>query len=129
MTETQDGFWNEERLRTLLRILPDGIFTVDMSGRVTSWNPAMERMTGIAASEAIGRPCSQLACEQCPGGPPHCGVFQMGAVEAAECTLRRADGSVVHVLKNACVMRDEQGQPIAALEALTDVTSLKVARD
>lgn len=32
----------------------DGIFTVDAQGRVTSWNPAMEAITGHSAKEIVG---------------------------------------------------------------------------
>jgi len=38
----------------LLELMPDGVFTLDETGHITSWNPAMERITGYAAEEAIG---------------------------------------------------------------------------
>ncbi|MBI4261121.1 MAG: PAS domain S-box protein, partial [Actinobacteria bacterium] len=38
----------------------DGIFTVGMDGLVATWNPAMERITGFAADEAIGRDLEAL---------------------------------------------------------------------
>lgn len=33
----------------------DGIFTMDEAGRIRSWNPAMERITGIKTADATGR--------------------------------------------------------------------------
>jgi PAS domain S-box-containing protein len=34
----------------------DGIFTLDRRGRITTWNPAMEAITGYAAGEMVGAP-------------------------------------------------------------------------
>ena len=38
----------------------DGILAVGPDLRVTSWNPAMERITGRGAAEALGRPCCSV---------------------------------------------------------------------
>ncbi len=39
----------------LLRSSPDGIITFGTDLAVTAWNPAMEKLLGIAAAEAVGR--------------------------------------------------------------------------
>jgi signal transduction histidine kinase len=39
--------------------LPDGIVVADQCGRVTVFNRAAERLTGLAASAALGRPLAQ----------------------------------------------------------------------
>jgi PAS domain S-box-containing protein len=38
----------------------DGIFVVSPAGAVQSWNPSMERITGLGRSEALGRDCKEL---------------------------------------------------------------------
>jgi signal transduction histidine kinase len=35
----------------------DGIFVASQEGRIVSWNPSMERITGIAREDALGRSC------------------------------------------------------------------------
>ena len=35
----------------------DGIFVVSHEGRIVSWNPSMERITGVARDQALGRSC------------------------------------------------------------------------
>ena len=50
----------EEDLLRILDNLPDGLFTMDKEGRVTYFNPAAERITGICATDAIGMHCRQL---------------------------------------------------------------------
>jgi PAS domain S-box-containing protein len=44
-------------LADILDSSSDGILAVASDLRVTSWNPAMARLTGTSAEEAIGRPC------------------------------------------------------------------------
>ncbi len=48
---------SEERLRLLLESVQDyAIFTLDRSGRVTSWNEGARRLKGYTAEEIIGQP-------------------------------------------------------------------------
>jgi len=37
-----------------------GVVAVDMADRVEGWNPEMERLTGIAREQAVGRPLAEL---------------------------------------------------------------------
>ncbi|HEU5264773.1 MAG TPA: PAS domain S-box protein, partial [Gaiellaceae bacterium] len=38
----------------------EAVYACDWHGRVVSWNKALEQLTGIAASESIGRPCWEV---------------------------------------------------------------------
>ena len=38
---------------TVLRCVADGVFTVDCNWRITSFNKAAERITGVPAEEAV----------------------------------------------------------------------------
>ncbi|HCF06343.1 MAG TPA: hypothetical protein DEU72_08970, partial [Desulfomicrobiaceae bacterium] len=53
------------RLRALLtRIvdsMPSALITVDVQGRVTQWNRRAETLTGISATQALGRPLVEVA--------------------------------------------------------------------
>ena len=44
----------------ILDSVNDGVFTVDESWRITAFNPAAERITGISREEAIGRRCCDV---------------------------------------------------------------------
>lgn len=44
----------------ILESISDGVFTVDMEWRVTSFNRAAEEITGVSRKEAIGRRCSDV---------------------------------------------------------------------
>ena len=53
---------------TVLRCVADGVFTVDTEWRITSFNRAAERITGVPVERAIGKRCSEVLhsdlCEQ-----------------------------------------------------------------
>ncbi|UCD80207.1 MAG: PAS domain S-box protein [Desulfobacterales bacterium] len=44
----------------ILESISDGVFTVDMQWRITSFNRAAEEITGVPRREAIGRHCSDV---------------------------------------------------------------------
>ena len=45
--------------------MADGVFTLNDKGKITSWNPSMERITGYTAEEAIGKNCMMLDFSRC----------------------------------------------------------------
>jgi PAS domain S-box-containing protein len=48
------------QLEEIIAHTSNGIFVVDRSGAIVSWNHAMENMTGFAADEAIGREADEI---------------------------------------------------------------------
>ena len=112
--------------RLLLETMADGVFTLNEKGKITSWNPSMERITGYGAAEAIGKPCMFLSFSRCfsntcPTGINQCGIFEQSAVDAKECFLRHKDGHDVSVVKSARTVR-EQGFIKGVVETVTDMT-------
>ncbi len=51
----------KQLLERLINSSLDGIFAFDRDGFITVWNPGMERIFGVSANEALGRPASK-AC-------------------------------------------------------------------
>jgi PAS domain S-box-containing protein len=50
-----------ECLRIMVEMHPDhAVYLVDEAGRIASWNPAAERLTGYTAEDALGQPLSML---------------------------------------------------------------------
>ncbi len=54
---------SEARTRSIVDAAPDAFITVAEDGRLLSWNCAAERIFGVPASEAIGRPAADLLYE------------------------------------------------------------------
>lgn len=50
-----------EWLNGILRHLHEGVIAVDMHGRIQSVNPAMERLLGLEAGAALGKPVQEVA--------------------------------------------------------------------
>lgn len=110
----------EPNLATLLSELAAlAYFRVDADRNVVEMSPAMERLTGFAASEILGRSCLRLhRCEDCLGG---CGVFDDGFVRDRCVRLHRADGSTVDVTKSGCLYFGADGEIAGALEVVRPV--------
>jgi PAS domain S-box-containing protein len=53
-------FESEIRAGAILNATPDGIVISDTEGKITSFNPAAERLFGYTAPEAVGSPVHQL---------------------------------------------------------------------
>ena len=58
-----------------------------------------------------------------------CGIFQHGSVDGIECHLRHKDGYSVPVLKNARLVKNNDGESIGVVETVTDLTELKQTKE
>ena len=59
--------WNAQFIGHIIDSMADGVFTLDGQGHITSWNYAMERISGYPADEAMGKTCQLLQCSRCFG--------------------------------------------------------------
>jgi two-component system, NtrC family, response regulator HydG len=122
--QTLNRYW-----KTVVDIIHDGVMIVDVRGTIVSANNALTQITEYSQTELIGQPCSILKCSSCEKmfertGQHWCLLFRSGAITMRKCTLTRKDGSLVHVMKNASVIHDENNQVVGAVETLTDITEL-----
>jgi len=125
--------WDQRFISHIIHSMADGLFTMDSSGQISSWNKAMERISGYTAQEALGNRCDILRCSRCfgkncPADIKKCGIFNQNFSEAKECQLQHKDGHDVSVIKNASVVRDETGTILGVVETVTDLTELNQAR-
>jgi len=49
-----------DRFEAVIHSISDGVFTVDKDWRITCFNRAAERITGIMRSQAMGRKCHEI---------------------------------------------------------------------
>ncbi|MBN2062073.1 MAG: sigma 54-interacting transcriptional regulator [Deltaproteobacteria bacterium] len=117
----------------LLESMADGVFTLDEKGKITTWNPSMERITGYPAEEAVGQHCTLLNFTQCfqkscPTDIGECGIFKYGRLDGRECFLRHKEGYDVPVIKSARLVKDANGSIKGVVETVTDLTELEKAR-
>jgi diguanylate cyclase (GGDEF)-like protein/PAS domain S-box-containing protein len=112
----------------LLDEVADGICFVDTERRVTYWNRAAERLTGVPAWSILGHCCGEGRLVHCDGkgkvccrsGCPLSAVMHGSEMESQELFVRCTDGSRRPVVVTATPVRDEQGNIIGAVEIFRD---------
>lgn len=124
LEEEYSQYW-----QTVVHTMLDGLMVVDPDGIILSINDAMEQLTGYHKDELIGESCEILDCDVCfgtraLGGDRHCALFKDGQVRHRKCVLKKKDGSPLHVLKNAAILRDKDGVVVGGVETLADCTEL-----
>ncbi len=115
--------------KTVVNTIQDGVMIVTPEGRIVSVNQALMDITGFSREELLGAPCSVLGCSTCEiargaAGCHWCAMFQRGELHKQHCEIIRKDGSRVHVVKNASVLKDENDAVIGAVETVTDISDL-----
>lgn len=117
-------YWKE-----ILDTMNDGLAVIGPDGSILMVNRALERMTGYARDELIGSSCALFNCDTCEiarsaGKGKWCSLFDRSYLTNKRCLLMRKDGSYFLALKNASVLKDNDGQLIGAVETLTDISEL-----
>lgn len=102
---------------------------IDTEGTILLFNRAAEQITGYRKEDVIGKECSILDSDTCvvlteSGRQRDCQLSKLGAIHNKKCRIRAGDGRSVYLLKNAVVLKDDDGQIIGAVESMTDITSL-----
>ncbi|MBI5559107.1 MAG: sigma 54-interacting transcriptional regulator [Deltaproteobacteria bacterium] len=114
----------------IFETMTEGLMLIAPSGKILYVNKAMENLLLYEGRELIGRSCDILECDSCSvlkkrGKGKYCTLFRQGEVRNLKCILRRKDGSPATVLKNATILKDENGAVVGAVENLTDLSSLE----
>jgi len=101
----------------------------DVSGKVTRFNPAFERLTGYAAKEVIGRRFEILF----PANTKEISLDRIRKIltaEFVEIPILRSDGSTRIVLWNSATIYAEDGKtPVATIAQGLDITERKRSED
>ncbi len=115
--------------KTIVDTLQDGLMVIDVEGNILAANPAAERLTEYSADELIGSNCRILNCTGCElygrgPGKDWCSLFEKGEVRAKKCLITKKNLRAAHVLKNASVLYDADGEMIGSVETLTDISEM-----
>ncbi|MBI5670563.1 MAG: PAS domain S-box protein [Chloroflexi bacterium] len=87
---------SETRFRQFVELSSDGISLVDEQGRIILWNSALERITGIAAADALGRFIWDVQYELVPD-EVRTPAFRMQAQLMTQQILEQTNLSNLHV--------------------------------
>ncbi len=111
----------------ILDSINEGVFTVDRDWRITAFNRAAERITGVRRSQAVGRPC--------------CEVFRASICENA-CALRRTlstgkpivnatahivgqSGQRIPIRISTAILKSTRGQVTGGVETFQDLSQVE----
>jgi methyl-accepting chemotaxis protein len=136
---------NPDFVMSFIENMAVALFVLDRDGKVVVWNEACEKLTGLKAAEVLGtrdhwkgfypvaRPC--LADLALKGGGAEVGALYaahdkqasaQGRMKAQNwCDLPR--GARCYLAIDACPIRDPDGQVIAVVETLQNLTAVKEA--
>jgi PAS domain S-box-containing protein len=108
----------------ILDSISEGVFTVDLDWRITSFNRAAERITGVPRHEAIGRYCYEvLRANVCDSG---CvlrkTVKNQKAIRNKAVTIVRGDDKAVPISVSTALLKDEFGHVVGGVETFLDLT-------
>jgi len=116
-----------QRETTILDSINEGVFTVDLDWRITAFNKAAERITGVSRESAIGSPCCDVfranICEtNCPlrrtmttGGP----------IVQATAQIINQQGRGVPIRISTALLKDEQGEVVGGVETFQDLSQVE----
>jgi PAS domain S-box-containing protein len=125
----KDSVENLRFFKVILSSIADGVFTVDSNRIITSFNPAAERITGVPASKAIGRACSDVLhsdiCENCLLNE----TLRTG-VEIIDraVSIINSRGERIPVSISTAVLRDDDGKVLGAVETFRDLSAIERLR-
>lgn len=114
----------------ILDSVADGVFTVDQKWRITSFNRAAEKITGVPRDQAIGQQC--------------CDIFRASICES-DCALKQAlrtgrpvvnkavfvvdpQGRRIPISVSAAQLKDKNGKVIGGVETFRDLTVVEELR-
>lgn len=120
---------NLDLFKVILSSIADGVFTVDSERIITSFNRAAEKITGIPASQAIGKHCQDVfhsdICENC---------LLKDTLETGLDAIDRpvniinSQGEKIPISISTSVLKDEEGNALGAVETFRDLSTIEHLR-
>ena len=117
-----------EKLLGILDNIPDGVIAIDMEMRVTYFNRAAARITGVSKEDAIGRKCYEIfnifesecvLCRILKTGKPvnNCYI----------CSIDSA-GQRLPISVSTALLKDSQSRVIGGVQTFRDLNHVEVSR-
>ncbi|WAS95108.1 PAS domain S-box protein [Nannocystis punicea] len=137
MTRDDDELARErERLQITLASIGDAVISTDVEARVTYLNPVAEALTGWPASEAVGRPLTEVfqilhEYTRAPVENPALKALREGVVVglANHTSLLARGGGERPIDDSAAPIRDSGGRPVGAVLVFRDVSERRRAEE
>jgi len=120
----------ENYTQIIIDSIADGVFTVDKDWKITSYNRAAEKITGIGKDDAIGRYCWEVfkasICEQ------RCSLRQ--TIESSRPIINQnifivnSKGDRIPVSISTAILKDKNDNVIGGVETFRDLSIVEELR-
>ena len=114
----------------ILDSISEGVFTVDLNWRITSFNRAAEEITGIQREKAIGRQCRDiLRADVCETGCTLAATMQTGKpIMNKAVHIIDAQGKRRAIAISTALLKDTNGKLIGGVETFRDTSAVEELR-
>lgn len=127
------GQQNDDNLtltQSILESISDGVFTVDLDGRITSFNRAAEEITGVKRENAVGRRCADVFRSNMCGSD--CALQQtmktLKPIIGMTGYIIKVDGNRVPISVSTAVLKNSSGKVIGGAETFRDLSEVEALR-
>ncbi len=122
-----DHYPCDERFEAVINSISDGVFAVDADWRITCFNAAAQRTTGIPASEALGKRCSEVFRSNiCAEACALRYTFETGKpIVNLPIHIRDVTGRTIPVTVSTAVLRERDGTVIGGVETFRDLNLVR----
>jgi len=114
----------------ILESISDGVFTVDLEERITSFNRAAEAITGVSRREAVGCHCADVfRSSMCGPDCPLQATLRSGKpVIGRTGYIVNAEGRRIPISVSTAVLRDAAGKVVGGAETFRDLSEVEALR-
>jgi PAS domain S-box-containing protein len=114
----------------ILESISDGVFTVDHSRRITSFNRAAERITGIPRNEALGKYCWEVFCSNlCERNCPLEQTLDDGRpIINSSAYIVDKQGRRIPISVSTSLLKNDHGDILGGVETFRDLREVEELR-
>ncbi|MGH9585450.1 MAG: PAS domain S-box protein, partial [Acidobacteriaceae bacterium] len=118
---------NLSELAAIVEFSGDAIISKDLTGRITSWNPAATRILGYSREEMIGESILKIIPPELQGDEPIIldNIRNGKRIDHFETVRMGKDGKRLDVAVTISPIRDDSGAIVGASKILRDITERK----
>lgn len=115
----------QKNCQIILNSIADGVYSVDLDWRVTSFNSAAEKITGISRKEALGRFCFEVfRCNVCEKNCILRKTLATGKpVVNTPVYIIRADKNCIPISASTAIFKDSRCNMIGGVVTFRDLTA------
>jgi len=120
----------ESHSKTILDSIVEGVFTVDNDLRITYFNKAAEKITGVKKEKAVGEFCFEtLKSNICESACPIKNSITTGEDSINQkVNILRYNGKEIPISINSSALKDENGETIGGVETFRDLSTIEALR-